>query len=144
MATIDITKQFDSHTKLIYHITAVGADGATEQSLIDISAIESPSLGAPDGELTPVLLEASWSINAGYDHVKLFYHDEGNDEVILLMSGDGSYNATGFGGGAIDVEAATPVEADYDVLFDLVEAGDEDTGSAADIVLVFKKRGPSV
>lgn len=138
MATIKVDKIFEGDVKVEYLINITGADGAVEQSIIDVSALTAPDKTL--GNWRPVLLEANWNIHPGYDAVNVFYHDEGNDESIIRMTGD-SYDSRIFsGGGTIDVEAATPTEDDYDVLFDLLENGDEDANAAAQIHLIFKKR----
>jgi hypothetical protein len=136
---IDAVKQFEGDRLVVYNVTVTGADSTEEVAFIDASTLLHPD-GRQTGGVIPVLLEAQWSIHAGYDKLDLCYHDEGGDEIVVSMSGDGSYNAWGIGGGTIDVEAATPTEEDYDMVFDCFEDGSEDANATANIQLVFKKR----
>lgn len=139
MATVDTQVVFDGDRRRIYHVTVNGADDATEQSLADISGITGPDEQTGTGYL--VLEEVTWAMNDGYDRIVLYYHDEGNDEIIIDMpSGNGYENRSGYGAGTVDIEAATKTEDDYDILFDVKENGDENDESAATMVLSFRKR----
>lgn len=145
MATVAIREVFSGSRTIIKKITAVGADSASEQVVIAAAETIPGAAGnvfrginSPFADV--VLMEAVWNINAGYDHVKAYWDDEGNDRVMLYMSGEGSYNARGFGG--LDPVKAADVEGledeDQIIRVDIVEAGDEDAQSAADITMVFK------
>ena len=136
--TIKVDVHADGPKYHILNITASGDEDLNTESIVDISTMTSPD--GVTGNAYPVLVEAQWSINPIFDRATLYYHDEANDEVILRMSGDGSYNSSGYGGGTVDVEASAITEDDYDVGLDLQESGDEDANGSADITLVFKKR----
>lgn len=137
MATLKSNVKFDGDRRRIVEVTINGAEGAEEASVADVSTITGPDEVTGSGYL--VLEEAVWNM-IGYDSIKLYYHDEGNDEVVINMSGDGSYSNVGYGAGPIDIEASTPSEDDYDILLDYEEDGDENTNSAAIVVLSFRKR----
>ena len=136
--TLVVDTHLDGPKYIILKLQATGDEDLNTEAILDISAMTSPD--GVTGNAYGVLVEASWSVNPIFDRASLYYHDEGNDDVILRMSGDGSYNATGYGGGTIGIEAATRTEDDYDVGLDLQESGDEDVNGSADITLVFKKR----
>lgn len=138
MATLDQRVEYDGTRRRIVTIVITGADDSAEQSVIDVSAIIGPDGNTGSGYC--ILEEASWNMNDGYDNVKLSYHDEGNDEIILAMSGDGDWSAVGWGAGSPDIEASTPSEDDYDINLDVEESGDENAASTALITLSFRKR----
>lgn len=133
--TVDSTVKFNGDRWYMVDFTFSGAEGTTETSVIDCSAVAGPDGVTGSGKFK--LVEALWNLN-GYDNVTLYLQDETNEEVILEMTGEGSYNAHFTGGGAIDVEAATPTEDDYDVQMNIVDSGD--TGIAGNIQMVFAKR----
>lgn len=137
-------KQFEGTRYVIYEVTFSGTESAEELAFIDASTLTHPNgQGAGQAEgVIPVLVEASWSLPASFSRIDLCYHDEGGDEIVISMSGDGTYDATGFGGGALQTLDADEgrTEADFDMLFDAFEGATEDATTGGQAQFVFKKR----
>ena len=134
MATaVEVETKFEDPYTIILEVTAVGDETASEQAVIDVEGKT-----GPDG-LTLArtsLREAEWDLSSTFEYAKLYWHDEGNDEVALTMSGQSSWDGTGFGGNPSPDEVAQA--GDQDVLIDLVNA--TESAGTARVTLVFKKK----
>lgn len=137
--TVATTTLYEGGNIIVKKITATGDETAAEQSVIDLSTLTGPG-GLSGQDLKPTgqvsLMEASWNINPLFENVKLYWHDEANDSIILTMSGDSAISFRGIGGLHYGAEAEA---GDGDVLFDATNATETANGSA-DITLVFKKK----
>jgi hypothetical protein len=139
--TFDIETLFEGSTIIVKQVNVAAAAGdetAAEQSIIDLSALVGPDgLGNTTQEVTGAvsLMEASWSLSPVWEGAKLYWHDEGNDSVILNMHGDSAISYRGLGGKHYGVETEA---GDGDVLLDLTNA--EEAAGSALVVLVFKKK----
>ena len=135
--TVSTSTLFEGDTIIVKKIEVTGDETATEQSVIDLSTLIGPGgfeARDPTGQVS--LLEASWNINTYFETVKMYWHDEGNDDIILVMSGDSAASFRGVGGLHYGAETEA---GDGDVLFDATNATETANG-AADITLVFKKK----
>jgi len=137
MATT-VTKKvvFESDIKYVvkvYISSGAGDETAAEQSVIDLSA-----LTGPDGLLAPSqvsLLEATWTMSPTFEYAKLYWHDEGNDSVILELTGDSAISFVGVGGLTYGAETEA---GDGDVLIDFTNA--TEVAGVFDATFVFKKK----
>jgi len=137
MATT-VTKKvvFESDIKYVvkvYISSGAGDETAAEQSVIDLSA-----LTGPDGLLAPSqvsLLEATWTMSPTFEYAKLYWHDEGNDSVILELAGDSAISFVGVGGLTYGAETEA---GDGDVLIDFTNA--TEVAGVFDATFVFKKK----
>lgn len=120
-------------------VSAASDETATEQSVVDLSAVEGPTSGHDasnkDATGTLSLMEASWSLSSVWEGVKLYWHDEGNDSLILEMIGDSAASFRGIGGKHYGVETEA---GDGDILMDWTNA--EEAAGAGNVLLVFKKK----
>jgi hypothetical protein len=138
--TITTEVLFNGPTKYVVQVSADAAsdETATEQSVIDLSALtgpEGPGNSAMNATGQISLLEATWSLSSVWEGAKLYWHDEGNDSLIVNMIGDSALSFVGIGGKHYGVEAEA---GDGDVLLDLTNA--EEAAGSAQMVLVFKKK----
>lgn len=130
-----VSTDFDGSRYLILHLNMTGVDTTTEEVVI-----EAASTIVNEELMKLKLMEASWNINDGYDNAKLYFEDEGNDAVLLQMSGDGSADFSGYGGRyPMAVADASLVDEDMEVLIDVTEDGSENAASQGHITLVFKR-----
>lgn len=137
MATVTVEEEYSGSRYIIKQITITGADAAAEQVVIEAAEAVSPNGNQATPFADVVLMEAVWNMNDGYDTVKLYWDDEGNDRIILHMQGDGSWSAAGWGGKA-PRDVAGLEDEDQEVKLDVTEDGAENAGSAGNITLVFK------
>ena len=141
MATVDVEEKFSGSRYLIKQVHITGADSATEQVVVEAAECVAPNAGSDtpaNGVFADVVLvEAVWNMNDGYDTVKLYWDDEGNDRTVLNMQGDGSYSAAGFGG-LQPTDVAGTDDEDMELKLDVTENGDENAASAADLTFVFR------
>ena len=95
MAAPAVTTVYEGNNILIKKILM----DATVELATEVAVIDASALTGPDGTtgIRTSLLEASWSLDASFTG-KVYVHDEGNDTIFLVMSGDGSFDGTGFGG----------------------------------------------
>ncbi len=137
MATVTVEEEYSGSRYIIKQITITGVDNAAEQVVIEAAEAVSPNGNQATPFADVVLMEAVWNMNDGYDTVKLYWDDEGNDRIILHMQGDGSWSAAGWGGKA-PRDVVGLEDEDQEVKLDVTEDGAENAGSAGNITLVFK------
>jgi hypothetical protein len=141
VATTTVEDLFDGPDILIQQVTVTGDDTTTEINVADISAYTGPD---GQGNTTQVLtsrlslMEASWNINSLVEHVTLYWTDEGNDNLILQMSGDSAISYRGMGGKHYTLPGTFAAD-DADVEMTYTNSA-EDANGKASIWLVWKKK----
>lgn len=141
MATTVTTETlFEGDNIIVKQVSVDAASDATaaEQVVIDLSTLVGPGISsgtarAPTASAS--LMEATWSMGGVWEGAQLYWHDEGNNSMILEMVGDSSVSFRGIGGKHYGVEAEA---GDGDVLLDMTNA--EAAAGSAQFVFVFKKR----
>jgi hypothetical protein len=134
MATVTLAEDFSGSRYIIKHISISGVNDTTGSVIIEAAE------AVLNDQLHKVkLMEASWNLNDGYDHVRMYWEDEAAETTALYMSGDGSFDASGYGGRYANATAdASLVDEDNEILIDILEDGAENDESAGHITVVFK------
>ena len=119
--------------KKVYISSGAGDETSTEVSIIDLSTLLGPDGVSPPGKVS--LMEATWTMSPTFEYAKMYWHDEGNNSVILEMAGDSAISFVGVGG----LHYTTEAEAgDGDVLMDFTNA--TEVAGVFDATFVFKKK----
>lgn len=113
MANPVVKTVFSGGNKLIVNVTKVydGVGHDADYAIIDISSLTGPNGVAPSKIRID---EITWSVSPGFDYILLEFNDDGGDEAIEYLQGQGYMDYRPFGGKSA---AAAPTAAgDGDVV----------------------------
>ena len=126
MATV--RTMFSGANKIIYNIT--GTFSVSDES--DVVIVDRSTLTGPLGTVPTYIRvdELTWSVGSGFDYVLLEF-DDGTDEVIEYLSGQGYMDFTPYGGKKMSTAPGSATEGDI-----LLSTSGGATGDTYSIMLV--------
>jgi len=117
MASPVVKTLISGNNKLVINVTKVydGGGHDADDIIIDRSALTGPNGAVP----TKVRIDdITWSISPGFDYVLLEFDDDGGDEAIEYLQGQGYMDYRPFGGKSM--AAAPTLVTDGDVVLTTV------------------------